>query len=278
MEPVKNRKQSLVWGLLLVCFGIFGLLETFFNLSVGTWAAVFAAAGAAVLLVFLADTDEWWPLIPAYILLAIAGLLAVIAFDLLLGDAIATYALLAIALPFVVVFLRDRRQWWSLIPAYVMLVVAGIIFFSNLRALPDYLIGTFVLVSIGLPFLAVYLADRSRWWALVPAYSMFSISVIIPLSETNVNEMLIPAYVMFAIALPFLFVYARNRANWWALIPGGIMGLIGLLLLFSEQLLEYLLPVAIILAGVWILGRQFVSKGSAEPEQPVETPPAGDES
>ncbi|MFN2147755.1 MAG: hypothetical protein ACK2T2_05140 [Anaerolineales bacterium] len=271
MNTAQPRKQSLVWGSLLVFFGIAGLLQLYLDLDIKVWAAVFAAGGIGMFLIFLTDRSDWWPLIPTYILLAIAGLLAVIAWNLLVDDAIATYVMLAIAVPFVVVYLRDRKQWWALIPAYVMVVIAFIILFSETGGLPDYLVGTFVLVSIGLPFLVVYLLDRTRWWALIPAYAMFSISAIIPLSELGVDEMLIPAYVMFAIAVPFLFVYLRDRTNWWALIPGGIMTLIGAIMLLSVQLVEYLLPIAIILAGVWILGRGFLGGSKQQLEPPQET-------
>jgi TM2 domain-containing membrane protein YozV len=271
MNTAQPRKQSLVWGSLLVFFGIAGLLQLYLDLDIKVWAVVFAAGGIGMFLIFLTDRSDWWPLIPTYILLAIAGLLAVIAWNLLVDDAIATYVMLAIAVPFVVVYLRDRKQWWALIPAYVMVVIAFIILFSETGGLPDYLVGTFVLVSIGLPFLVVYLLDRTRWWALIPAYAMFSISAIIPLSELGVDEMLIPAYVMFAIAVPFLFVYLRDRTNWWALIPGGIMTLIGAIMLLSVQLVEYLLPIAIILAGVWILGRGFLGGSKQQLEPPQET-------
>jgi hypothetical protein len=264
----QTRKQSLVWGSLLVFFGIAGLLELYIDINIKLWAGLFAAAGVGIFLVFLSDRSEWWPLIPSYILVAIAGLLAVVAWDLLVDNALATYVLLAIALPFVVVYLRDRKQWWALIPAYVMVVIAFIVFVEEAGVLPDYLVGTGVLVAIGLPFLAVYLRDRSNWWALIPAYAMISISVIIPLSELNIEEMLIPAYVMFAIALPFLFVYMRDRSNWWALIPGGIMAAIGAVMLLSVQLMEYLLPVAIILVGVWILGRSFLGGSRKQLESP----------
>ncbi len=258
-----NRKQSLIWGLLLIVFGAAALLENLFGLQVEAWAGIFAGAGLLMLLVYLSDRSYTWPLIPGYVLLATAGLLAIVGFNWLAGEAIATYVLLAVALPFVFIFLRDRRQWWALIPAYVMVVVAMIVLFSEARGLPDYLIGTGVLVAIGLPFLAVYLRDRTQWWALIPAYALLSISVVIPLSETGLNERLIPAYVMFAIALPFLFVFVRDRSNWWALIPGGIMAVIGVSLLLAEQFFEYLLPAAIIAAGVWILARQFMGGGSS---------------
>ncbi|MEJ2011686.1 MAG: hypothetical protein P8X64_05605 [Anaerolineales bacterium] len=273
MDTRKTGKQSLVWGSLLVFFGIAGLLQIYFELDIKIWAGLFAAGGLGMFLIFLSDRSEWWPLIPTYILAAIAGLLAVIGWGLLYDDAIATYVLLAIALPFVVVFLRDRNQWWALIPAYVMAIIALIVLFSETAGLPDYLVGTFVLVSIGLPFLAVYLLDRTRWWALIPAYAMFSISAIIPLDELGVNEMLIPAYVMFAIALPFLFVYLRDRSNWWALIPGGIMTLIGAIMLLSVQLVEYLVPIAIILAGVWVLARGFIRGSKTQLQEPSQEPP-----
>ena len=272
MNSNKIQKQSLVWGSLLVFFGIAGLLQLYTELDAKIWAGLFAVAGVGIFLIFLSDRSQWWPLIPSYVLIAIAGLIAIAAWDLLLDEAVATYVLLAIALPFVVVYLRDRKQWWALIPAYVMVIVALIVLFSETGGLPDYLVGTGFLVAIGLPFLVVYLRDRSKWWALIPAYAMFSISVIIPLSELNIDEILIPAYVMFAIALPFLFVYVRDRSNWWALIPGGIMTLIGAIMLLSVQLVEYLAPVAIILAGVWILGRQFIGGSKEQLEESVETP------
>jgi len=257
-----NRKQSLVWGLLLIVFGAAALLENFFGLQVEAWAGIFAGAGLLVLLIYLADRSSTWPLIPAYVLLAVGGLLAVVAWDLLRDEAIAAYVLTAVAVPFIIVFLRDRRQWWALIPAYVMLVVAAIVFFAEGRGFPDYLVGTFVLFSIGLPFLAVFLRDRAHGWALIPAYVMFSIGLIIPLAELNLDGNYVAAYVMFAIALPFWVVYARDRTQWWALIPGGIMVAIGGSLLLAEQLFRYLLPAAIIAAGLWILVRQFRGKDS----------------
>lgn len=256
-----NRKQSLVWGVLLIVFGAAALLENFIGLRVEAWAGIFAGAGLLVLLVYVTDRSSAWPLIPAYALLAIAGLLAVVAWDLLRDEAIATYVLIAVALPFLAVYLRDRTQWWALIPAYVMLVIAAVVYFGERGGFPDYLVGPFVLASIGLPFLVVYLRDRGQWWALIPAYAMFSVGLIIPLAELDLNGNLIAAYVMFAIALPFGVVYLKNRDNWWALIPGGIMAVIGVSLLLAEQLFRYLLPAAIILTGLWILARQFMGGG-----------------
>jgi hypothetical protein len=76
--------------------------------------------------------------------------------------------------------------------------------------------------------------------------------------------MIIPTYVMFAIALPFYYVFLRNRANWWALIPAGIMTLVGLGLFTAS--FPLIMPIALIGSGVllllWQFGRNKESTGT----------------
>jgi uncharacterized membrane protein YfcA len=74
---------------------------------------------------------------------------------------------------------------------------------------------------------------------------------------------------MFAIAFPFLYVFVRNREHWWALIPAGIMGSIGVALLIgvTARLIVPAIPILMIIAGLFLLMR---SRGEAK--KPV-TPP-----
>lgn len=256
----KSRNQALVWGSLLIIFGVAGLVKSFANIAPWTWVAILAATGLGIFGIFLLDRSEWWPLIPTYVLWTTAGLLALVELNLLRGDFLAAYVLFAIALPFIVVFLRDRSQWWALIPAYVMLAVAAMVLLSETVLLPDAFEATFILTAIALPFLVVYLRDRTLWWALIPAYVLLGIGIMIPLDEYGVlSDFLIPAYVMFVIALPFFIVYIRNRKQWWALIPGGIMAAFGMSFLLVEAF-QYVFPALVILAGLWILARSFARK------------------
>ena len=71
---------------------------------------------------------------------------------------------------------------------------------------------------------------------------------------------MIPAYVTFAIAIPFFVVYARNPRQWWVLTPGGILAAIGLSFLITEAAVQYVVPTVLVLAGVWILMRQFTRR------------------
>jgi hypothetical protein len=65
---------------------------------------------------------------------------------------------------------EDRR--WALIPAYTLWAIAGVIGLSlleDLGLIDGLLIGSYVLFAIAAPFLYLYLRDKKRWWALIPA-------------------------------------------------------------------------------------------------------------
>ena len=267
----QSRNQALVWGGLLIIFGVVGLVESFTDLTPWAWVAILAITGFAIFGVFLSDRSEWWPLIPTYVLWAIAGLLALVELNVLRDQFLPTYVLCTIALPFLVVYLRDRAQWWALIPAYVLIAVAALVFLSETALLRDTFQATFVLTAIALPFLVAYLRDRAQWWALIPAYVLLSIGVMVLLQELGIlSDFLVPAYVMFVIAIPFFVVYIRNPKQWWPLIPGGIMAAIGLSFLMVEAF-QYVFPVLVILVGFLILIRSFTQKEAVgdEPSLPV---------
>jgi len=260
-----SRKQSFVWGGLLIVFGIMGLLASMGELSPWAWVAVLAVSGAGVLAVYLTDRSEWGFLITTYSLWAVAILIALAVLDILPGTFIAIYVLAAIALPFVVVYVRNRENWWALIPAYVLLAIAAMIGLTEWHILPDALIATYVLVAIALPFIVVFLRDRTNWWALIPAYVLVVVGIMVALIDANVlGALMIPAYVMFAIAIPFFVVYLSNPKEWWPLIPAGILAVIGSAFILSAGAARYLGAVALIGAGVFILLRQFLHPKSAD--------------
>jgi hypothetical protein len=259
-----STKQGVIWGGLLIVFGVIGLVDSLMDLSFWVWVVALAVMGVGVFAVFLVDTSEWWPLIPAYILIALAVFIATVELQILGDVLIAPVVLALIAIPFLVVYFRDRSQWWPLIPSYVLLIVAAMIAFIDTGLLQDAWVATFVLGGIGLPFLVVYLLNRSNWWALIPAYVMFVIGIMVGLIDARIlRDTIIPAYVFLSIALPFFVVYARDTSQWWPLIPGGILGLMGVIFfLMTGELFNYVVPVLIILAGAIILGRQFVRRSS----------------
>ena len=64
---------------------------------------------------------------------------------------------------FLVTFITDRRQWWALIPGFVLLGVALLIVNGQNEFIPAQQAGALFLFGIGLPFLLIYVADRRQW-------------------------------------------------------------------------------------------------------------------
>lgn len=252
----KENKRSMVWGVLLITFGAAALVDIFYGISDWMMAGLFALGGVLALIVFLFDRKDWQLLIPPYILFAIAGIIALAVSDLLNGEFIAVFVLSLVAVPFLAVFLFDRANWWALIPAYVMLFVIGIIVLTTFNIITGGWVPFYVLGMVGLPFLVVYLVNRTNWWALIPAYVMFVVGTMVLLIDARIlNDFGVPSYIMLAIALPFFVVYFSNKEQRWALIPGSITGVIGLGFLAGTTIAQYLIPVVLIVAGAWVLMR-----------------------
>ena len=96
---------------------------------------------------------------------------------------------------------------------------------------------------------------------------LLAVGIMVGLIGAGVlNDLLIPSYVMFAIAIPFLVVYTRNPKQWWPLIPGGILAVIGASFLAAEAAIEYILPAGLIIAGIWIVARQLLRGEQNEPD------------
>jgi len=223
MKPTVGR-QGLVWGGILIVAGVLLLVETVTDLSAWIWIILLAAGGLGAFALYLSDRTDWSMLLTAYVLWAITLLIVLVTLNILRDEAVAFYVLLAVALPFLAVFYRDRTLWWALIPAYVLSVIA---------------------VMIGLIGLGV------------------------------LDDLLVPAYIMFAIAIPFFVVYARDRKLWWALIPGGVLAVVGLSFLVAEAAFEYVGALVLILIGLGMLLRAFTRKGSAGEAGPPDARTAG---
>jgi len=263
--------SGLVLGGLLIVFGILALIETQVDLSAWVWVVVLTVGGLGGLAIYAADRSEKWLLFTSYAMLAVAGLIALLELGLLNDSFVATYVLFAIALPFLVVFLSNREKWGLLIPAYVLLVIGVMVPLIEMDLLEDAWIATYVMLAIALPFFVAFLNNRKNWGFLIPAYVLTAIGVMVPLIELRVLEdTLIATYVMLAIAIPFFVVYLVNTKHWWALIPGGILAVIGLGFLIAEASVEFIFAAALIVAGIIILVRQFTKKD--EPVQLEELP------
>jgi hypothetical protein len=232
---MKAKWLNVVWGIILILAGGIFLTQ---NLgwvkleSLQFWMLVFA--GISLLCFasyFINGTDQWGWLFPGFIFAGVASTMFLA--DSGVGEAwVGAPVLAGVGLPFLVTYLLDRKEnWWALIPTWVMGVLALITVIVD--AVPGEVIGALVLFSIALPFLVVYLTDRTRRWALIPAFVLAAIGMI-PLLAMSAAGNVVGAFVLFVIAAPFFIVYLWRRQNWWAIIPAGILTTLALVSLFSD--------------------------------------------
>jgi hypothetical protein len=158
-------------------------------------------------------------------------------------------------------FAADRMAWWSLIPGFFLLSLGVLI--GSERLLPglnDSVRGAIVLGGLAVGFLAVYLVDRSNWWAIIPGGVMLTLTLIVAV-EAFQSGLETGGLLFLGIGLTFALVAIMPNPNGemkWAWIPAGIMGLMGLLILAaSESFFGYLWPLALILVGLFMILRTF---------------------
>lgn len=123
----------------------------------------------------------------------------------------------------------------------VLLVLAGIAFLLNnfgIINLDSLWAGAWALIFLagGVAFLWTYVQNTEQWWPLIPGFTLLGIGVQIAITLPGLRlfDFLDGAIVLAGISLAFLAVYAVQRQQWWALIPGGIMASVAAMILFEN--------------------------------------------
>jgi multisubunit Na+/H+ antiporter MnhC subunit len=94
--------------------------------------------------------------------------------------------------------------------------------------------GLFFVVG-GLVFVALYLGNRQHWWPIIPGLTLVGVGALVLLSGAGLEGEWLPSVLFGAIAAAFLVVYLSQPAvNWWAIIPGGVMASLALVLISGD--------------------------------------------
>jgi len=166
---------------------------------------------------------------------------------------------------FLTLYVTNRDHWWALIPGTIFLAISALI---GLNAfIPGFseknLSGTIILGGIALSFFLVYLAERSNWWAIIPAGVIITIAIVAGLDTSSLG---LASGGIFFLGLGITFALVAILPNStghmrWAWIPAGILGLMGLVILIAaEEYINYIWPAMLILAGISLVVRSITPK------------------
>ncbi len=109
-----------------------------------------------------------------------------------------------------------------------LLVVAGVlVLLQNLNILRGGLSMLWSLCFLvgGAIFTYLYFKDRSKWWVIIPGFTLLGLGVLILLSSIipGIGDTLGTTLFLGAIGASFLVIYADHREHWWPIIPGGVL-------------------------------------------------------
>ena len=170
-------------------------------------------------------------------------------------------------LAFVYVFLVKRDNWWALIPGLTLLGVAGAVAWDSF-GLPSARgwSASFLLGGIGLSFLVIFLNGREHWWAIIPGGALLTIALVAGLSSSGSELIDVGSVFFLGLALTFgllgVLRTPQGRQT-WAFIPAAALLAVGILTMAATaDVLRYVWPVALIIAGCWAMFRTLVSENN----------------
>lgn len=194
MKSLSNV-QRIAYGLvglglvvLVINSGIFGILPSFI------WLALLVTVGIGFW-VWSEEALVFWQRIVGFSLI---GVLAIVTSNGFSGTAALSFPAIAFGL----VYLKDKRQWWAIIPSGVLASVGTLVLFDELfprwDALPVLFLG------FAATFTVLYLRGGKRW-ALFPAIIFIMITVLVndPSAST-------PGWF-----LPFVLIGSGLAMLWW---------------------------------------------------------------
>lgn len=211
------------------------------------WAAVLIIAGVGLLLFNFGLLAAYEPL-AQYI---VAGLFA------------------AAGIFFLITYFMQREDWWRLMPGWTLIALGAMVILGLRDDLERPLIAAVLFVGLALAFANIYLVNRStHWWAIIPGGFMLVLAAVISLSTTVARIETLGTVLFVGMGLVFVLLYllAGRRRHWWALIPGGVLVLFGLVIYTVDNAVQIALlrwwPVVLVILGAILA---FIGAAMAPP-------------
>ncbi|MEZ4863791.1 MAG: hypothetical protein R3C14_20885 [Caldilineaceae bacterium] len=200
MNEQSWKKNSGLWGILLILAGIFFLLQNFGilgALSTLIWSGLFTLGGLTFVYLFLTQREKaWWAAIPGFTLLGLATVILLDQWGPGFAQGLTGSVFLgSIGLGFVMVYLANSAMWWAIIPAGVMTTLAVVAGVDEIAPRGVDAGGIFFL-GLGTTFLVLALLPQHNGvrltWAFIPAAVLLVMGLLIGTNWINYMSLVGP--------------------------------------------------------------------------------------
>lgn len=201
-------------------------------------------------------------------LLVLAGIIFLVQqiFDLPIGGLFVAMFFLAGGLVFLYVVLKNRENWWALIPGCTLIGLAALIACGDIfPTFTRYYGGSMFLGSIAVSFIAILVLKPSNWWAVIPAGVLATIALIAGIR----GEFGVLRGGLFFLGIGGTFAAVGlmpiGKDQKWPWIPAAICFVLGTLLIIGSgalvnSIFGWIWAVAFLAVGVYLVVRSFMKK------------------
>lgn len=153
----------------------------------------------------------------------------------------------------------SERRASQLLWAAVLIIGGVILLLLNFDVLSAYepvahYVVAGALALAGVAFFVSATAAKS-WVRIIPAWTLLSLAVMVILGSGDApNTHLVAATLFWGLALAFVHIYLLARqANWWAIIPGGFMLVLGSVIALARVINNLELLGALLFTGIGLV-------------------------
>lgn len=206
-----SLRRGAFLGAALIAAGILFLFSNlgYFNIGGPLVGVLFCLAGLFFLNMLREYPANWWAVIPGVILVDLGALIVLSTiFPGQMGRVGGAFFLGGISLAFWLVFLRTREFWWAIIPAGVLLTLAGITVI-DLAPFGGLIVPATLFLGIAGTFALVYLLTgrETRFkWTWYPAGICGLIGMFFLAFSGRIGSLIMPA----ALIVLGLFMVAKT--------------------------------------------------------------------
>ncbi|MGL4649105.1 MAG: hypothetical protein ACRC1H_06840 [Caldilineaceae bacterium] len=155
---------------------------------------------------------------------------------------------------------RGTRLAWAglLVAGSLLLLIYNLDLLRRFEPLSDYIVAGALALS-GAAVFASLATSPQAWWRLIPGWTLIALAAMVLLARTGAGRW-VAALLFAGLAVAFVNIYLLNRRDqWWALLPGGFLAVLGLVIGLSNSVASLELLGAVLLGG---LGLVFLLLGA----------------